>query len=221
MTQRNETSSFRLKLLLFSDHIKKHGRDEIFSFLNLFGGSPLITNGEWDETEFNVETLFEVYPKIALQFFTGYKLKRIPLFLEGGSIPSLLYDFDHGLPKQKDLLTLFDKLKLEERKQKTAMRDFAEFTKLNDVPKIEDSSKSTTVQIKDFGALVPQIKINWLKFFNSQLLTEDQVTENDKILSFYPSVPSLRLMHTTGLNKRLDAGFTFIEEFSQVSLFSF
>lgn len=168
--------------------------------MNSFGGSPLITNGKWDETKFDIEKLFELNPKLAILFFTGYELRRYESGINGKEHVSIGQNQNGHLTgrKQRDVSNIFQKLRIEKNKQEMAMKDLIEFQKFFNIPSY--GHKGRPIIDKEFYVPGPHIKINWLKHFK-ELLPEGQFTDDDKLLHD-DSILNTRFRYTSSLNKR-------------------
>ena len=191
-----------INLNLIVDHVYSRGGTEAISFLLHNGGSPLLTNGTFDEEKFELQTFFDNDPYLALRLFFGHEvnrctydpdgifLKHSPEALErhksrsGKVCLKLVYHWYIAESKKKDLLRMMQLMNFNKTATEVAVDNLLKFRKFqfNLVFYSESSPDFELTKIKDIGKRFPEFKVNWLKAINSQLLSHSQLSEDDEIL---------------------------------------
>lgn len=196
--------NWRKILIVFLDHVRKHGGDDIILYLNSLGGSPLIAKGIWDETKFDVGNLFDLEPRLSLVDLAGQVLVRCKYLKRKKREFLCLKKAERVVrPERSDLLKIFKRLAVEKSMALPAIRDYKEYLKIQNFNEaFDDSEKRLKIKIKDFSVTFPHVKINWLKFFNDQLLAASQVTMDELIVVDYPKALNRTMLLMSRIDKR-------------------
>lgn len=194
------------------DFIRENGAKDIISYLRQSGGSPLATNGKWNEKNFDVETLFEQEPESALWIFLDQFLSRCD-DPRDNSTEILCFKADDKWrfikreeQDSKDILKLF---KLDDDVKEDAFNDYNNFLMKKQPVQVELTGKREmeVLKIKDLKKKFPELNLNWLKIINNQLLRQSQVTEDEEILLGKPDLMRALFALLVDMDKKLVKSF--------------
>lgn len=159
--------------------------DEMMNFLKRLGGSPFVTNDNWNGESFKPFDLFESETFHSLYLFLGHKLTKLD--------QSLYFEADNGWTYKTfvklvtmDVLKIFKKNDIVEQ---TAIHDFLGFlTQKSEIEsKLMTKPEPEIFYIKELKDKISS-KIDWLKVINKLLTTDSRVTEDDQILIANPEL---------------------------------
>lgn len=190
---------------MFLDYITKHGGEEVLAYFNSLGGSPLIANETWDATKFDVDTFLHL-EAAALVFLTGQGMSRCELSSEDPEQDKrdviCLKKQPRLLSDKTELTKILRRLNLEKSKQQTAIKDYEELIKIvSSVSVDSDVDNPKLMRVKDLSDALPHIKINWLKYFNNQLFSTSQITEDEEVLVTNPESLNQTLLLLSTIDK--------------------
>ncbi|CAO1421540.1 unnamed protein product [Diamesa tonsa] len=173
-----------------SNNVRTNGTKGIISYMKSLGGSPHLSGWDlWNETQFNLETIFHEEAFHAVWIFTDHLFKRcndprnesLEILCLGKN-----YYWSYNDYGKEDTVEMLKELKISsELIDVTADKLYQYY--LDKIP-IEFESfenfDTKIIQIKDFKSLFPSSKlnINWLKIFNQQLTKKSQATEDSEVL---------------------------------------
>lgn len=182
------------------------------SYMRQSGGSPLITNGNWNEKNFDIKTLFEQEPESSLWIFLDQFLSRCNDPRDNSTeILCIKADDTWRYIKReeqdsRDILKLF---KLDDDVKARAFNDYNNFLMKKKPVQVELSGKKETevLKIKDLKTKFPELNLNWLKIINNQMLRQSQVTEEDDILMGKPDLLRALLTLLVDMDKKFVKSF--------------
>lgn len=216
MKQTSSTRNIKIDSFIL-DFIRENGVKDIMSYLRQSGGSPLITNGHWNEKNFDIKTLFEQEPESSLWIFLDQFLSRCDDPRDNSNASSSTEilciktdDTWRYLKREeqdsRDILKLF---KLDDDVKERAFNDYNNFLMNKKPVQVELTGKkeSEVLKIKDLKTKFPELNLNWLKIINNQLLRQSQVTEDDDILMGKPDLLRALLTLLVDMDKKFVKSF--------------
>lgn len=186
-----------------SDKVRATAGGELISYLRTMGGSPLVTNGTWNVSNFDPKVWFDFEPNFATILFLQHHLNQCK-DPRNQSREILCFQADrkkyHGKLEQETLRVL-KSLKLNQSAKEAATESAINFIlrKKSIVGELENMAKFEVVKIKDLAAKFPKYNLNWLKIINDQLMKKSRQTGDDEILIENPEMMTqlFKLMEET------------------------
>lgn len=186
-----------------SDEVRATAGSELISYLRAMGGSPLVTNGAWNVSNFNPKVWFDFEPNFATILFLQHHLNQCK-DPRNQSQEILCFQADqkkyHGKLEQ-EILKVLKSLKLNQSAKEAATESAINFIlrKRSIVGELENIAKFEVVKIKDLAAKFPKYNLNWLKIINDQLMKKSRHTGDDEILFENPDMMTqlFKLMEET------------------------
>lgn len=174
--------SHKTQALLSIGDVNKFGKQEAVDFLMRNVKSPLVvTNEKWNESDFNIQQIFEFQPHLASQLFFDHSLSRcvnetlcLKHYVQWTYDKTLILDVEDVLKS----------LKLEKTAIETAFKSFSNVMRLKRIiqVKVRNSSQSETFRIKELPNRFPELHIDWLRFINSHQLHSSEASKEDEII---------------------------------------
>lgn len=181
----------------------------MISYLNELGGSPLVTNGTWDDESFDIRKLFYHSTDHATFLFLDHRFARckdprdemneIVCFKMNNG-----WRFNNKVENDTlDILKAFDSL-INDDVKKAAVKDFLDFLFIKKPlqDKLIQQAKPEVMKIDEMAIRFPNLDIDWLKVLNTQLMKTSQLSKDDEILIGNPKLMQELLEALGEINKR-------------------
>lgn len=164
--------------------LRSDGPNDVIKFLNEAGGSPL-TDASWDESLYNVSTLFNNPQLSTTELFLNHELSRCN---DPRNSSTQVLCFKHKNDSsytdllKNDILQMLKSLKLKETFKPEMLEGYLQFLKAKQtLDKEFHQSEKRIVHIKDLPQMFPNLILDWVELLNQRLLRESRVSDEDEI----------------------------------------
>lgn len=148
------------------------------------GGSPLLSNGSWENESFNISKLFTSEPDLATKLFLGHHLARCDdprnisreiLCFKGDT------EFIKSDKLENDFTYILRFMHIDSNLVEKGVKSLIDFMQKQETVRNETKAVSLVMTIEELKYKFAMIPINWLELINSQMLRDSQVTEKEEI----------------------------------------